>query len=253
LTSEVFALLNGKCSANDHHSTRPSNGRQTLVMSPGDEFELIIFDCDGVLVDSEVLAARCLSRLLTQHGMATSVNDVFHQYLGGSFKTVQEAFQRVVGRPLPNRFQADFMADLAHCFATSLKPVSGIEAVLAGLTTPSCVASSSQRQRIAQSLAVTGLDRFGLPIFDGSMVVRGKPEPDLFLYAADRMRTMPDRVLVVEDSVKGVAAAKAAGMTAWGFIGGAHYADVDGKALRAGAGADRVLRDMRDFAAGRDR
>ncbi len=222
-------------------------------MSLRDGFELVIFDCDGVLVDSEVLAAQCLSHLLTHYGMATSMSDVFNDYLGANFRIVQNAFRRAVGRPLPQRFQAEFMADLARRISASLKPVRGIEDVLTRLGILSCVASSSQRARIAHSLAVTGLDRFGLRIFDGSMVARSKPEPDLFLHAAQCMGATPARVLVVEDSVKGVTAAKAAGMTVWGFIGGSHYAHLDGNALLAAAGADRVFRDMREFAADRDR
>jgi HAD superfamily hydrolase (TIGR01509 family) len=211
-------------------------------------FELVIFDCDGVLVDSEVLAADCLAQLLTQHGLATSANEVFERYLGASFASVEQAFRTARGRPLPQGFEARFLADLRRAISVSLKPVKGVETVLGKLTVPFCVASSSQPSRIAHSLAATGLDRFGMRTFDASMVARGKPAPDLFLHAASSMGAAPRRSLVVEDSVLGIAAAKAAGMTAWGFTGGSHYALRDGHALLGRAGADRVFSDMDRFA-----
>lgn len=216
-------------------------------MRTGEPFDLIIFDCDGVLVDSELLAAECLAQLLTRHGMTTATDDVFGRFMGSSFGAVEQAFRRAMGRALPQGFEAEFMADLTRSISASLKPIKGVESVLAGLTIPFCVASSSPPQRITHSLAVTGLDRYAMRIFYASMVARGKPEPDLFLHAAENMGAAPGRVLVLEDAVVGVAAAKAAGMTAWGFIGGSHYARRDGARLLGDAGADRILSDMAEF------
>jgi HAD superfamily hydrolase (TIGR01509 family) len=123
-----------------------------------------------------------------------------------------------------------------------------VSAVLSELKVPRCVASSSDVDRVSLSLDVTGLT----PYFEGrlytaQMVNHGKPAPDLFLYAADKMGSQPARTLVIEDSVSGVQAAKAAGMTVWGFVGGSHYRGRDGQAILSGAGANRVFAQMSDF------
>ncbi len=120
--------------------------------------------------------------------------------------------------------------------------------MLEGLQIPHCVASSSDLDRVSFSLTLTGLaPHFGSRLYSAQMVERGKPAPDLFLYAAERMQAKPCNTLVIEDSVSGVTAAKAAGMTAWGFVGGSHYQSRDGKAILLGAGADRVFERMADF------
>jgi beta-phosphoglucomutase-like phosphatase (HAD superfamily) len=120
--------------------------------------------------------------------------------------------------------------------------------VLEGLQIPSCVASSSDFDRVSFSLSLTGLaPHFDSRLYTAEMVERGKPAPDLFLYAAAAMQADPRRTLVIEDSVSGVTAAKAAGMTVWGFVGGSHYQSRDGRALLYDAGADRVFERMADF------
>ena len=129
-----------------------------------------------------------------------------------------------------------------------LGPVAGVGAVLDRLQIPSCVASSSDFDRVAFSLSLTGLEaHFDGRLYTSQMVKRGKPAPDLFLYAAEKMRADPARTLVIEDSVSGVSAGKAAGMTVWGFIGGSHYQSRDGRTLLYHAGADRVFARMADF------
>ena len=136
---------------------------------------------------------------------------------------------RRTGRPLPQEFADAWYADLFAAFRQDLKPIAGIVDVLRRLAIPKCVASSSAPARLALSLEVTGLAPLcGADVFDASMVSRGKPAPDLFLYCARRMGAVPRRTLVVEDSVTGIAAAVAAGMTAWGFVGGSHYAGEQG-------------------------
>src|SRR6185437_2669499 len=209
--------------------------------------DLIIFDCDGVLVDSEVLSCQCLSECLGRCGIDVDVQQTLNLFLGRSIATIVE-YYRAEGRPLPEGFVADLKARVRDSFETSLRPIAGVGAVLSSLPTSSCVASSSDLDRVSFSLALTGL----APHFDGrlytsEMVARGKPEPDLFLYAAEKMRVAPGRTLVVEDSVSGVTAAKAAGMTVWGFAGGSHYRSRDGRAILRDAGADRVFDRMTDF------
>jgi HAD superfamily hydrolase (TIGR01509 family) len=209
--------------------------------------DLIIFDCDGVLVDSEVLSCRCLSKVLAAYGIELGVDQALDLFLGRSITAVI-AYYQALGRSLPEQFTAELGAGVRAAFDSALVPIQGVDAVLEGLQIPHCVASSSDIDRVAFSLALTGLaGHFGERLYTSQMVARGKPAPDLFLFAADRMQADPRRTLVIEDSVSGVTAAKAAGMTAWGFVGGSHYQSRDGKALLLAAGADRVFERMSDF------
>jgi HAD superfamily hydrolase (TIGR01509 family) len=215
-------------------------------MLPG--FDLVIFDCDGVVVDSEVIACQCLSDLLTYSGLKTSAGDTFERYLGVSLATVGAEFLQATGRPLPESFRADLWNRLASSLSSSLKQIPGIHAVLDVLTTPFCLVSSSDRARIDISLKITALAPFFAGrIYDASMVAQSKPAPDLFLHAANQMRAVPSRTLVVEDSANGVRGAKAAGMTVWGFLGGSHWVHLDGATQLTEAGADRVFRSMAEF------
>src|SRR5450755_1064988 len=207
--------------------------------------DLIIFDCDGVLVDSEVLSCRCLSEVLAGYGIALGLDQALDLFLGRSTVAVLEYYE---GQLIPEKFSAELTARVREAFLAALCPIEGVSSVLAGLQIPHCVASSSDFDRVSLSLSLTGL----APYFDGQlftsqMVERGKPAPDLFLYAAERMRADPARTLVIEDSVSGVIAGKAAGMTVWGFIGGSHYRSRDGRTLLHNAGADRVFERMADF------
>jgi HAD superfamily hydrolase (TIGR01509 family) len=209
--------------------------------------ELIIFDCDGVLVDSEVLSCRCLSDALAEHGIRLELADALDLFLGRSTGAVLQHYS-VLGRTLPDSFLADLKARVRRTFQSSLQPIPGVGALLSSLATPHCVASSSDLDRVSLSLARTGLaSHFGDRLYTSQMVARGKPAPDLFLHAADRMQTGPAKTLVIEDSVSGVAAAKAAGMKVWGFVGGSHYESRDGRAILRAAGADRVFDRMADF------
>jgi HAD superfamily hydrolase (TIGR01509 family) len=209
--------------------------------------ELIIFDCDGVLVDSEVLSCRCLSEALAEHGIRLDVVDALDLFLGRSVGAVLLHYS-AQGRRLPDSFVADLKARVRRTFQSSLQPIAGIGALLSSLAMPYCVASSSDLDRVSLSLVRTGLaPHFGDRLYTSQMVARGKPAPDLFLHAADRMQTAPIKTLVIEDSVSGVAAAKAAGMEVWGFVGGSHYESRDGRAILRAAGADRVFDRMADF------
>jgi HAD superfamily hydrolase (TIGR01509 family) len=211
------------------------------------DFDLIIFDCDGVLVDSEVLSCQCLSDLLGRHGVKTDADSIFEQFVGRSTKAVAGHFA-ALGRAMPQDFSGELSSRIRESFAQALRSIPGVETVLRGLDVPYCLASSSDIERIGLSLSLTGLSAFFEGrVFTSQMVRRGKPAPDLFLYAAQRLNVPPGRVLVIEDSVSGIEAGKAAGMTAWGFIGGSHYASRDGRALLMAAGADRVFDRMVDF------
>jgi HAD superfamily hydrolase (TIGR01509 family) len=211
------------------------------------EFELVVFDCDGVVVDSEVLACTALAGVLGRHGMPVAPEEVSARYLGRSTGFVLEDYRRRLGRGLPATFLAELQDAIAAAFRAGLTPIAGVEPVLAGLAVPYCLASSSSRPRIDLALAVTGLSAyFGDRIYDAAMVAHAKPAPDLFLHAAKAMGKAPARTLVIEDSVSGVAAGKAAGMTVWGFVGGSHCVAATEARLRE-AGADRIFSRMADF------
>jgi HAD superfamily hydrolase (TIGR01509 family) len=180
--------------------------------------DLVIFDNDGVVVDSELLANRVLSDLLTEHGHPTTVEESIRDYLGGTLSGVRAIVRSRSGRDLPADFDDSYHERLFEAFATDLRPVPGIRAVLDGLQRPFCLASSGTVDRIVRSLSVTGLlDYFGDRIFSAEQVAHGKPAPDLFLLAASTMGASKARCVVVEDSPNGVAAARAAGMTVLGY------------------------------------
>jgi HAD superfamily hydrolase (TIGR01509 family) len=209
--------------------------------------ELIIFDCDGVLVDSEVLSCRCLSQTLARYGIDVAVDDALDLFLGRSVTAVFEHYQ-ALGQSIPEQFSTELRAGVRAAFLAALGPMQGVKSVLDGLLIPHCVASSSDLDRVSYSLSLTGLTaHFDQRLFTSQMVQRGKPAPDLFLYAAGKMQADPRRTLVVEDSASGVKAGKAAGMTVWGFVGGSHYQSRDGEAILREAGADRVFARMADF------
>jgi HAD superfamily hydrolase (TIGR01509 family) len=209
--------------------------------------DLIIFDCDGVLIDSEVLSCRCLSQVLAGYGINLGLDQALELFLGRSTTAVLDHYE-ALGRPIPQQFSAELSAGVRAAFLSALCPIEGVSSVLEGLQIPYCVASSSDFDRVSFSLSLTGLaPHFDSRLYTSQMVERGKPAPDLFLYAAERMQADPRRTLVIEDSISGVKAGKAAGMTVWGFVGGSHYQSRDGKAILCDAGADRVFGRMADF------
>jgi HAD superfamily hydrolase (TIGR01509 family) len=182
--------------------------------------ELVIFDCDGVLVDSERLAVAVEARLVTELGWALSEDEVLQRFVGRSDSYMLGAIEAALGRPVPD-WQERYEQRLHEAFRRELKPVDGIEQALDSLTVPCCVASSGTHEKMALTLGLTGLrDRFDGRIFSVTEVANGKPAPDLFLHAARRCGVPPDRCVVVEDSRSGVEAARAAGMRALGYAGG---------------------------------
>ncbi|WP_369173392.1 HAD family hydrolase [Streptomyces sp. R28] len=187
-------------------------------MSP---VELIIFDNDGVLVDSERLANGLLAEMLTEAGLPTTLEESIQTYMGGSFARVRKLAEERAGRPLPADFQERYQQRLLASLSTRLRPVAGARELLESLAASGirfCVASSSNRERLALTLRVTGLSPLlGDRVFSVDDVTAGKPAPDLFLHAAARMGADPARALVLEDSPLGVEAARAAGMRVVGF------------------------------------
>ncbi|GAA1004558.1 hydrolase [Streptomyces sp. F-3] len=184
--------------------------------------DLVIFDNDGVLVDSEPISNRLLAAYLTELGHPTSYEDSIRDYMGSAMHRVHDLVLERTGQRLPDDFDEVFHARVFAAFERELTPVPGVEAVLEKLVadgTPYCVASSGSHERIRVGHRTTGLDRWfdEERIFSAQDVGRGKPAPDLFLYAAERMGVAPERCVVVEDSPLGVQAAVAAGMEVYGF------------------------------------
>ncbi|MCF6526487.1 HAD family phosphatase [Streptomyces sp. JJ36] len=185
-------------------------------------YELVIFDNDGVLVDSEPLANRILAAYLTELGHPTTYEDSLRDYMGSAVHRVHDLVRERTGRRLPDDFDATLHQRTFAAFRRALRPVAGVAEVLEKLAAdgvPYCVASSGTHERIRVALRTTGLyDRFDeRHLFSSQDVGRGKPAPDLFLHAAASMGVPADRCAVVEDSPLGVQAARAAGMDVYGF------------------------------------
>jgi HAD superfamily hydrolase (TIGR01509 family) len=185
--------------------------------------DLVIFDCDGVLVDSERLAVRVESQLLGELGWPLTEDEVLDRFVGRSDAHMIAAIEAQLGRPVPD-FTEQYLARLHAAFEQELTPVDGVVAALDAVDAAplrSCVASSGTHEKMTRTLGLTGLwDRFDGRIFSATEVERGKPAPDLFLFAAATMGVHPTACVVVEDSRAGVAAARAAGMRVVGYAGG---------------------------------
>ncbi|MFF3751395.1 HAD family hydrolase [Streptomyces sp. NPDC002018] len=185
-------------------------------------YELIIFDNDGVLVDSEPLSNTILAAYLTELGHPTSYEDSLRDYMGAAVHRVHDLVEERTGRRLPADFDDTLHARVFAAFERELEPVEGVVEIVGKLAAdgvPYCVASSGSHERIRVGHRKTGLDRWfeDRIIFSAQDVGRGKPAPDLFLHAAERMRVAPSRCAVVEDSPLGVAAARSAGMDVYAF------------------------------------
>ena len=188
-------------------------------------FDLVIFDCDGVLIDSEIISLSMLIAELAERGVSVDLDYVSRNFLGRSYPTVMQTIRDQFGLDLPPEFEDRYRARLLAAFQTDLKVMPGIREAIDGLALPYCVATSSSPARAEMSLRHTGLgDLVGPRLFTASMVARGKPAPDLFLHAARECGADPARCLVIEDSLTGIRAGLAAGMTVWRFTGGSHMA-----------------------------
>lgn len=184
---------------------------------------LVIFDCDGVLVDSEPISISVLVQAMRDAGIEIDEEGAYQRFLGRSLATLISTLETEFNVFADQQFLDRIRNDLYTRFRTELKPIDGIGEAIDTLDIPCCVASSSQLERIRLSLGITGLlGRLDPHIFSASMVERGKPAPDLFLHAARQMHVEPSRCIVIEDSPAGIVAARAAGMTVFAFTGGSH-------------------------------
>jgi HAD superfamily hydrolase (TIGR01509 family) len=182
-------------------------------------FELVIFDCDGVLVDSERLAVRTEAKILAGLGWPLTERDIVERFVGRSAAHMQQEIEQHLGRSID--WDGEFESRYRQVFDRELVAVPGVIEALDRITTPICVASSGSHDKMRFTLGLTGLfDRFEGRIFSVGEVANGKPAPDIFLYAAERLGVPPDRCAVVEDSISGVRAGLAAGMTVFAFAGG---------------------------------
>jgi HAD superfamily hydrolase (TIGR01509 family) len=186
-------------------------------------FDLVIFDCDGVLINSEEIASQVCAEAVVELGMTMTAHDYASRYAG---MPVAEAWLRVEqdsGAPLPTGFREKVDAEVRRRFELELAPIDGMVDVLRSSPHPRCVASSTRLPLLEKNLSQTGLIDFFAPgVFSVTQVKRGKPAPDVFLYAASQMGADPSRCIVVEDSIAGVTAAFRAGMQVIGFMGGGH-------------------------------
>jgi len=211
--------------------------------------DLVIFDCDGVLVDSEVISCRAHAETLTRHGYPITAEQVLQRFLGVSDREARLIVETEMRRALPDDFEIEMKQAALQLYADHLHLIPHVAETVAAIGLPKCVASSGTPEKIRHGLTRAGLyDRLAPNIFSAVQVKRGKPAPDLFLFAAEQMGAAPARCMVIEDSVAGVTAARAAGMTVLGFCGGSHCRDGHAATLRA-AGAHGTFDDMRQLPA----
>ena len=189
--------------------------------------DFIIWDCDGVLIDSEIISAQMLIEALAGFGVTIDRAFVVRHFLGRSYPVVLAEVRLRFGVDLPESFEGEYRARLLSAFEARLEVMPGAFDALRDCGVPWCVATSSSRPRAVRSLEITGLAPLvGGRLFTASEVTRGKPAPDLFLRAAEALGAAdPARVLVIEDSLNGIRAARAAGMACWRFTGGSHLRD----------------------------
>ncbi len=184
-------------------------------------FEAVIFDCDGVLVDSEPIANRVFAEALTDIGLPTTYEQAVDDFMGLSMTACLAKVARRLGTAVPQDFLADLTEQTYRAFENELRPVAGIVHALEEITLPVCVASSGEVSKMQLTLGLTGLlSRFDGRLFSATQVARGKPHPDIFLHAARGIGVSPERCVVVEDSVPGVEGGVSAGMSVLGFAGG---------------------------------
>jgi HAD superfamily hydrolase (TIGR01509 family) len=209
--------------------------------------DLVIFDCDGVLVDSEVISCRAHAETLTRHGYPITADQVLVRFLGVSDREARMTIEAELGRSLPDDFEKQVKQATLQFYADDLRSIPHVGEAIAAIALPKCVASSGTPEKIRHGLECAGLyDLLAPNIFSATQVKRGKPAPDLFLFAAGQMQTSPARCVVIEDSVPGITGALAAGMAVLGFHGGSHCRPGYADKLRA-AGAIMTFDDMRQL------
>jgi HAD superfamily hydrolase (TIGR01509 family) len=190
------------------------------VSAPDGQTRLVIFDCDGVLVDSEPISIRVDAAVLAEVGMELSEQEIIDRFVGRSPSVMRETIEAHLGHPVSEDWLERTRPRYREAYERELRPIEGIEEALDGISAATCVASSSEPEELDLKLELTGLyHRFAGRIFSAVTVQNGKPAPDLFLYAARQIGVSPADCAVVEDSQYGVQAARAAGMRAFGYTG----------------------------------
>jgi HAD superfamily hydrolase (TIGR01509 family) len=237
-----WSIIGSNCTAYRWKTTIPDPAQPRAA-----KFDLVIFDCDGVLVDSEVISCRAHAETLTRHGYAITADGVLDRFLGVSDREARRAIEAELGRSLPDDFEAQVKEAALRQDGTDLRAIADVAVAIHAIGIAKCVASSGTPEKIRHGLGRAGLLEHLAPhLFSATQVARGKPAPDLFLFAAEQMQTMPARCLVIEDSVAGISGAVAAGMTAIGFDGGSHCRPGHADKLRA-AGAVMTFDRMRQL------
>ncbi|MGB1237454.1 MAG: HAD family hydrolase [Pseudomonadales bacterium] len=208
------------------------------------DYKLVIFDCDGVLVDSEIISCAAEAEAYTAIGYPISTQEMARRFTGCAAPDVDRALSAEIGREQPPSFRQAIKRKVLHKYRTELQPITGAAQLLDALPLPKCVASSAAPAKLALGLVETKLyERLYPYIYSTALVARSKPAPDIFRYAAAQMQVAPEHCLVVEDSVAGVTAARSAGMRCLGFSGGSHCSDEHGEQLLA-AGAFAVVKHL---------
>lgn len=212
--------------------------------------KLVIFDCDGVLVDSEPISIAVLLETVAEAGLVIDERVAYQRFLGRSMATIAIILEQEFGLRMTADHLGNIRARLYERFRRELKPVAGIAAAISRLQSPFCVASSSQVERIRLSLAIAGLlESFEPHIYSASMVENGKPAPDLFLHVAQSMGAAPAECVVVEDSPAGIEAAQRAGMRVFAFVGASHAGPGGLLASTAALAPDATFNDMHQLPA----
>jgi HAD superfamily hydrolase (TIGR01509 family) len=207
--------------------------------------KLVIFDCDGVLVDSETISVAVLTEFVRKLGTEIAAGDGYRLFLGRSMAAVEDMLRTDYALALSETDLNGIRTETFRRFRAELKPMPGIVEALSRLKVARCVASSSSPERVRLSLSLTGLLEMLEPhIYSASMVARGKPAPDLFLHAAEEMGVRPEDCVVVEDSPAGIDAARRAGMRVFAFTGGAHAAEAGLEAGLARLQPELIFSDM---------
>ena len=212
-------------------------------LTPRKKVSLVIFDCDGVLVDSELLSAGVLTQMMMERGLPINADIFRNEFLGRSFATASKRYEQRMGVNFPADFNMEYRSRLLTQMKGNLHAMPGVESVLRAMKVLFCVATGSSPPRLAVSMSESALGLF----FEGrsftsSEVKNGKPAPDLMFHAAKQMGVAPEFCLVIEDSEMGLRAAAAAGMEVWRFVGGGHLKDCD--ALPADVVPQRVVDSM---------
>lgn len=212
--------------------------------------QLVIFDCDGVLVNSEPISIGLLIDHCARSGFKIGEKESYDCFLGRPVADAHLAVKEKYGRSIPPVDLATFQREIMRRFRSELRPVAGVSQALDAITLRKCVASSSSMERIRECLALTKLSAYFEPnLASVDLVERGKPHPDVFLYAADMMNTSADETIVVEDSPAGIRAAKAAGMKIIAFTGGNHSEIAGLKVKLSSLSPDSMIATMTELPA----